>query len=157
MQVEWIVLERIRRQIQGLFCVVALVVATSLSMLAGWIPAATTPRGVQCPTAAVQKVIETKWVKNCCGKWVQQEVSRAPREGEKDFKQCRCAEKSDAEKRAEARATETRPSVVTILHPLTARTDFSPLARIKNARMDEFAAGVSSVPHSPIPPPPRAS
>ena len=49
-----------------------------------------TPAGVQCPTAAVQLI--TAPIKNCCGHIVGYQT-RAPRPGDKQFVQCRCAEK----------------------------------------------------------------
>ena len=74
-----------------------------------------TPRGVQCPTAAVQTVVETKFVRNCCGKLVAVESERAPREGEAAFKQCRCAEKKAAEKQEQAKSSEERETTVLFL------------------------------------------
>lgn len=75
-----------------------------------WTPA--TPRGVQCPTAPVQKVVSIEYVRNCCGKLVPKETVRAPREGEPEFKQCRCAEKKSAEKQEESKSAEPRPQLV---------------------------------------------
>lgn len=55
-----------------------------------------TPRGIQCPTATVQQVVEVVREKNCCGELVAKTVVRKPREGEAEFKQCRCAESKAA-------------------------------------------------------------
>jgi hypothetical protein len=53
-----------------------------------------TPFGVQCPTAPVQTV--TVAVRDCCGKIVGlRRVAPAP--GQREFVQCRCAEKAKAE------------------------------------------------------------
>jgi len=51
------------------------------------------PQGTQCPTAAVQQITKKEWVKNCCGHWELKSVTRAPRAGDAEFTQCRCAEK----------------------------------------------------------------
>lgn len=50
--------------------------------------------GVQCPTATVQTVRVA--VKNCCGKIVGYR-DQAPKPGQREFVQCRCAEKRSAE------------------------------------------------------------
>jgi|GEM_PF-4164126 len=48
--------------------------------------------GVQCPTAPVQEIVEVEKTACCSTKL----VVRAPRPGDKDFKQCQCAEKKAA-------------------------------------------------------------
>ena len=64
-----------------------------------------TQRGIQCPTAAVQKITEVKLVKDCCGKLVPKVLARSPQEGEPDFKQCRCAEKKSIQHEEEKTPT----------------------------------------------------
>jgi hypothetical protein len=61
-----------------------------------------TPKGVQCPTAAVQSIIDIVYVKNYSGEMVAQTIQRKPREGDASFLQCRCAEKKAAETRKSA-------------------------------------------------------
>ena len=52
----------------------------------------TTRAGVQCPTAAVQTLVE----RDCCGRVVK----RAPKPGDRVFVQCACAEKKSASHKA---------------------------------------------------------
>lgn len=76
----------------------------------------TTPKGVQCPTAAVQTVSDIVNVKSKFGKLVEQTIQRKPREGESTFLQCRCAEKKAADTQQKAESTESsRFSFVAIL------------------------------------------
>ena len=75
-----------------------------------------TQRGIQCPTATVQQVTEVKLVKDCCGKLVPKVQVRKPKEGEPEFKQCRCAEKKAADHENEKTATESyKPISVAVL------------------------------------------
>ena len=68
------------------FVAILATLAMVCASLFGFVPA--TPKGVQCPTAAVQTVT----VRTCCGRL----VTRAPEPGERAFLQCRCAEKKTA-------------------------------------------------------------
>ena len=70
----------------ALFAMLGFVLSTVLGL------GPTTRAGVQCPTATVQTVT----VRDCCGRL----VTRAPRPGEKAFKQCRCAEKKSESQNA---------------------------------------------------------
>jgi hypothetical protein len=65
-------------------------VAMACASLVGFMPV--TRAGVFCPTAPVQTVVKLE--RNCCGKLVLEK--RAPRPGEREFVQCRCAEKKSA-------------------------------------------------------------
>lgn len=56
-----------------------------------------TAAGVQCPTAAVQTIQVA--VRTCCGKIVGYRA-QAPKPGQREFVQCRCAEKKSAEHEA---------------------------------------------------------
>ena len=66
------------------------VVVAAWFFLYSVLPTAATPYGVQCPTAPVQTI--TVAMRICCGK-VARIATRAPKPGDKDFVQCRCAEK----------------------------------------------------------------
>lgn len=72
--------------------IVALLAAVVMACasLVGLMPV--TRAGVFCPTAPVQTVVKLE--RNCCGKLVIEK--RAPRPGEREFVQCRCAEKKSA-------------------------------------------------------------
>lgn len=76
--------------------------------------ATVTPRGVQCPTAAVQEIVVAK--RDCCNRIVGVEV-RKPREGEKGFVQCRCAEKKSAQHGA-AEPTVPRVEAMCAIAPI---------------------------------------
>ena len=69
-----------------------------VAALLGWCSVALlairTPAGIHCPTAPVQAVLTP--VKDCCGQIVGYEA-RTPSAGEKQFMQCRCAEKRTAQ------------------------------------------------------------
>lgn len=68
-----------------------------VAALLGWcsmaLLAIRTPEGIHCPTAAVQTVLTP--IKDCCGQVVGYKAHK-PSEGEKQFLQCRCAEKRTA-------------------------------------------------------------
>lgn len=88
--------------------VVAWVLACAVALLGCYGFAPSTPRGKQCPTAAVQEVTDVKYVKTCCGKLVAVKFKRAPREGEAGYKQCQCAEKKASEKDDQTKSAEHR-------------------------------------------------
>lgn len=90
---------RLRNPLQGTRQVLALVLTALLLWCSVSRAATATPRGVQCPTAAVQTVVFAK--RDCCGKLVGYEA-RKPKEGEKGFLQCRCAEKKSVPHGSEA-------------------------------------------------------
>jgi len=79
-----------------------LVLSLFLAMLVGWSSAslllAQTPKGVQCPTAPVQQIAVA--VKSCCNGVVTYQF-RKPRIGEKEFLQCRCAEKRSTQQQTD--------------------------------------------------------
>ncbi|MBS1727954.1 MAG: hypothetical protein JST51_14650 [Armatimonadetes bacterium] len=70
-----------------IFQVVAVFVLTSVSVFPK------TKIGVQCPTAAVQVIRDTVVERTNSGQLETETILRAPRPGDKDFKQCCCAEK----------------------------------------------------------------
>jgi hypothetical protein len=55
-----------------------------------------TPAGIQCPNAPVQSIAVP--IRNCCGEVVGY-TNRAPKPGDKEFVQCRCAEKQTAKQK----------------------------------------------------------
>lgn len=55
-----------------------------------------TPEGTQCPIAAVQAIAVPTRI--CCG--AASVTTRKPKPGDKDFVQCRCAEKRSAQHQA---------------------------------------------------------
>ena len=84
-----------------------------------------TQRGIQCPTAEVQQITEVKLAKDCCGKLVQKVQVRKPKEGEPEFKQCRCAEKKAADKEAGKTVTKSyKPITIAVLSGLLSMTSF---------------------------------
>lgn len=84
----------LRNPVQGTRQLLALVLTALLVWCSVSRAATVTPRGVQCPTAAVQTVLVAK--RDCCDRIVGYEV-RKPKEGEKGFLQCQCAEKKAAQ------------------------------------------------------------
>ena len=97
----------------GLFLATILIASTSFT----WLPQ--TPKGVQCPTAAVQVVTAVAYVRDCCGKLVAKTFQHTPREGEPGFKQCRCAEKKAAEHQQKTDSVHSSRStlIVAVLNP----------------------------------------
>ncbi len=61
-------------------------------------PLKVTRVGQQCPTAAVQAIHEKVVAKSCCGKEILIDHVRTPVPGDREFKQCCCAEKKSAER-----------------------------------------------------------
>lgn len=105
-----------------------LMVSVALATMNFGASAPVTPRGVQCPTAPIQQVVETKYVKNCCGELVAQTTVRKPHEGEAEFKQCRCAEKKAADHQDEKQATESvKPIPLAAMSESLADLHFEPL------------------------------
>ena len=83
--------------IQWLMALVATILSASLATVSSFAGMPCTPAGIQCPTATVQTV--TVDVYDCCGHVIGH-LTRAPRQGEKGFVQCRCAEKKSQKKDA---------------------------------------------------------
>ena len=105
-----------------------LMVSVALATMNFGANAPVTPRGIQCPTAPIQQVLETKYVKNCCGELVAQTTVRKPHEGEASFKQCRCAEKKAADHQDEKQATESvKPIPLAALSESLADLHFEPI------------------------------
>ena len=104
--------------------------------------AAPTPKGVQCPTAPVQRVV----ARDCCGK----PIVRAPKLGEKSFVQCRCAEKKSAA--VEITLAERMDFFLVAAAPLPATT----AVRLPSA-IPAFSADFRSIGFPPIVRPPTAS
>lgn len=106
-----------------------------------------TPLGVHCPTASVQLVTVT--AKDCCGKVIAV-TKRKPKIGERDFLQCRCAEKVSSHQKADfdrvGPHVEMLPMSVFVLRiPLPVQT-----APIEHAQTVQLPAVPSS---PPVPPP----
>ena len=51
-----------------------------------------TKAGTHCPTASVQTVAKVVYEKDCCGRPLAKVIEAQPEQGDKSFKQCRCAE-----------------------------------------------------------------
>ena len=113
-----------------------------------------TVRGVQCPTAPVQMVKDVKYVRNCCGHLVAVSITRAPREGDAAFKQCRCAEKQAAEKQAQAKSSENRGLIVVYLNHQDLISQIQRLA-VSQATPRLQAAVWCSLSSDPATPPPQ--
>lgn len=135
--------------------VIAWVLAFAIAALGSFGFAPSTPQGKQCPTAAVQEVVEVKYVKTCCGKVVPVKFKRAPREGEAGFKQCQCAEKKAADKDDQARAAEY--CVVPQMHVAQALpADFAyPIVGGDKSRPASTCRTTENVVFSPPTPPPQ--
>lgn len=133
----------------------ALLLSVALAMLTISTSTVVTPRGVQCPTAKVQKVTEVRYVRNCCGKLVAQTIERAPKEGEAEFKQCRCAEKKESEKHDQAKAAESRPSMVIWVEANAAVLPFGTILWAPKLAIPWSIRNFHSVPNPPVSPPPR--
>lgn len=113
--------------------------------------ATVTPRGVQCPTAAVQTAVFAK--RDCCGKVVGYEA-RAPREGEKGFLQCRCAEK----KAQQHGAAETTTPRVEALFAAEAPLALALPSRLPEAKAeDTYRARLTVVDTPPAVRPPQSA
>lgn len=110
-----------------------------------------TARGVQCPTAPVQKIKVVEYQKNCCGKLVPVLVEKAPSEGDSEFVQCRCSEKQASD----AHATASTPKFILFLDVPSALQD----RRLLEAGSEEFAyqQRLQSVKAVPLTPPPQNS
>ena len=127
-------------RIAALFAAVAMACASLL----GFMPV--TRQGVLCPTAPIQSVVKLK--RNCCGHLVLEK--RAPRPGEREFVQCRCAEKKSAHEVGLVASKivlflETGQPIVAALAPAG-----SPFVASR------FADEVSALPFVPDVPPPAA-
>jgi len=112
-----------------------------------------TQRGIQCPTAEVQLITDVILEKDCCGTLVQKVQVRKPKEGEPEFKQCRCAEKKAADKEEEKTVTKSyKPISVAVLSDLKSITSFGvidvPFVK------PTLNVGVQTPPTSPPPIPP---
>lgn len=129
-------------------------VSLFLVALLGWgslaLFAVRTPEGVHCPTAAVQSVLTE--VKDCCGRIVGYEA-RKPQEGEKQFLQCRCAEKRTAQQQSIAESgnpqveiVPPQPFVLLVPEPLP-----EPIAEHR------YFARLTTVPSPPSPRPPACA
>lgn len=113
-----------------------------------------TPRGVQCPTAPVQQVVEVVQTRDAHGHLVGMTIVRKPQEGEAGFKQCRCAEKKSAPRDTQANSAESK------FVPILA---FAELVRIDppvatpevGSKRPTFVIAEPDAPHSPPTPPPQ--
>lgn len=114
-----------------------------------------TPKGIQCPTAPVQSVTEVVASKDSTGKVVEQSIKRMPREGEKGFLQCRCAEKRAAEGQDRKESNESkRFCFIAIFLPLI-DTKFQ-LSLGNDKRVITFLASIClSNQTEPLIPPPK--
>lgn len=99
----------------------ALVQVMVLVLLSASVVAQKSPVGAHCPTAKVQVVQQVTYQRDCCGKLEEKVITRAPKLGEKDFKQCHCLEQKSSEKQAE-KETQVNESQRFVFLPLQAMT-----------------------------------
>lgn len=141
----------LRIPIQGTRQILALVLTALLLWCSVSRAATVTPRGVQCPTAAVQEILVAK--RDCCDRIVGYEV-RKPREGEKGFKQCQCAEK----KVAQHGAAEVPAPRVEAMFAIAAPLALSLPSRLPEALAeDTYLERLTVVPSPPSVRPPQAA
>jgi len=134
---------------------IALLLSVAVAMLTTPISTVVTPRGVQCPTARIQTVTEVRYVRNCCGKLVAQTIERAPREGEAEFKQCRCAEKKALERHDQAKSADSRPSLTVWFEAESSCQIFTISVAMPRQKIPWTTGQFASVLRSPDSPPPR--
>ncbi len=103
------------------------------------------PIGKHCPTAAVQTVAVP--VYDCCHKLVSISF-RVARPGDKEFLQCRCAEKSSIEHKSIA-----SPKLDLSLPPLVSCLDRELRLTIAMPHCQQTLANEQFAPEPPIPPP----
>lgn len=115
-----------------------------------------TKRGVQCPTAAIQTVVEVEHEKNCCGELVAKTIVREPREGEVGFKQCCCAEKKAADHKVEKQTTSvSKPTLVCALGDKFPNQSYEPI--ISSPKISSLAGSSCIGPVFEPPTPPSQS
>lgn len=93
------------------FCATAWILTFAIVLFTCAFNVPVTPRGVQCPTAAIQTIQVLSLKRSPCGCLVKVVEERAPREGEAGFKQCRCAERKAVERQEKATSTNSKPAV----------------------------------------------
>lgn len=114
-----------------------------------------TARGIQCPTAAIQKVSVVTLERTPCGCLVKRVTERAPREGEKGFKQCRCAEKKAAEKQDQDKTNEVRQAPILFLNCSDLRHIRGTVLEPVRTTFDASRGVVTDLAFSPPTPPPK--
>ena len=117
-------------------------IAMACASLVGFMPV--TRAGVFCPTAPVQSVV--KLDRNCCGRLVLEK--RPPRPGEREFVQCRCAEKKSAHE-----ATLVASKIVLFFQADPPLVDASLPSRGPRVA-SRFSTDVKALPFVPDVPPP---
>lgn len=133
---------------------IAFVLAVAILSLNFGVSVPKTAKGIQCPTAPIQKIVEVVREKNCCGKIVSKTIVRAPQEGEKGFKQCCCAEKKAANHEEEKQTTSVnKPTLVCALSDNPLNQAFEPLAQSWNETRYADTRQISPVAVPPTPPP----
>lgn len=132
----------------------ALFIAFAIALLFCSFPQMT-PRGVQCPTAPVQHIVDTVSVLNCCGKLEIRTVVRQPKEGELGFKQCFCAERKSADAQTALPSTDSKVVPTADLPSALWTQRWKPLwiPRVSIASISDGSGDLD--PFAPDPPPPR--
>ena len=101
--------------------------------------------GIHCPTAPVQIVRETKSA--CC-------VVRAPKLGDKDFKQCQCAEKKAGKQEVEKDVLISGGYRFTFVENYHSVVRFE-LRHVESIKVDFDDRQLIDVPSEPFIPPPN--
>ena len=141
----------LRSPVQGTRQILALVMSALLLWCAVSRAATVTARGVQCPTAVVQTAVFAK--RNCCGKVVGYEV-RKPKEGERGFLQCRCAERKSAQHGAAEAPAPRVEALVAFEAPLALALPSRPPEALAG---DTYLARLTVVPAPPFVRPPQVA
>jgi hypothetical protein len=132
----------------------ALIQATVLILLSASVVAQKSPVGVHCPTAKVQNVQQVTVQRNCCGKLETKVISRAPKLGEKDFKQCYCAERKSSEREAE-KETQVTESQRFVFLPIQAMAIAFAAIPAPTERVSTLDIPFTSRADAPLLPPPN--
>lgn len=106
--------------------------------------------GVHCPTAKVQTIAVKVTSTSCCKPGL---VSRAPKLGEKEFKQCFCAEKKSGKNNLEKLASSTDSREIVLLPLSPDQTGFE-VPNFPRTAFKEFSVSLVNHPNTPLVPPP---
>lgn len=126
-----------------------------LGVFASVSPVTLTPEGQHCPTAQVSVIHETVQLTDCCGNVVEKTIQRQPHLGDREFVQCRCAEKKSTESNCvkESKLVASVPAVF-CKNPLVIAL---PLIRENEAIWVADSMLVEARPEAPEVPPPNRS
>ena len=131
------------------------ILAFAVAMLTCILSMPVTPRGVQCPTAAIQKIQVVSYEHLPCGCIVKKVTERAPHEGEAGFKQCRCAERKAADKQEQSASAESKPILTMACGPIV-KICFTGSCLMRLWVCTAYATSTRTAPtFSPATPPPQ--